>query len=49
MTERQAAHRALAEDYDRRAITARTRAASRSYRRMAQEHRLQAILAGMNR
>lgn len=47
MTEQQATHRALADDYDRRALTAQTRHASRSYRRLAREHRLRAIIAGM--
>lgn len=47
MTPQQAAHRAQAAEYDQRALTARTRHASRSYRRLAREHRLQAIIAGM--
>lgn len=43
----QAAHRRQADEYDRQALTARTRHASASYRRLAREHRMLAILAGM--
>ena len=45
MTPSQAAHRALAEDADRRALTARTAVASRALRRVAAAHRTEAILA----
>lgn len=44
----QAAHRRLADNYDRQALRATTRHASAAYRRLAREHRLQAILAGMD-
>lgn len=45
MSATQAAHRALAEEADARALTARTKIASGAYRRMAQRHRLEAILS----
>lgn len=47
MHPQQAAHRRQADEYDGKALAARTRHASAAYRRLAREHRLQAILAGM--
>lgn len=38
-------HRAAARNADRRALTARTRAESRSHRRQAAAHRLDALIA----